>query len=105
MKIKLDENMPEDAAEILTAAGHDAGTALRQGLGGRPDSDVAAACRAEGRALITLDTDFADVRTYPPQYFAGIIVLRLADQGKANVLAVTTRLLDPLRSEPLAGRH
>ena len=63
MNIKLDENMPEDAAEILTAAGHDTTTALRQGLGGSPDSDVATACRAEDRALITLDTDFADVRT------------------------------------------
>lgn len=61
--------MPEDAAGIFTGAGHDVSTPLRQGLGGKGDSEVAAACKAEGRALITLDTDFANVRAYPPQNF------------------------------------
>jgi predicted nuclease of predicted toxin-antitoxin system len=104
MKIKLDENLPEEASIVLGNAGHDVSTVRKQGLSGRPDSDVIGICAQEGRALITLDLDFANVRAYPPEDYHGIVVLRLDHQDKANVLAVAARLLDPLEEEPLTGR-
>ena len=60
-------------------------------------------CRVEGRALVTLDTDFADLRTYPPGRTAGIIVLRLRRQDRAHVLETIRRLVPPLTTETLAG--
>jgi len=76
MRFKIDENLPVEADQLLVGAGHDAMTVLDQSLGGRPDPDVAAVCQREQRALVTLDLDFSDIRTYPPQDYFGIIVLR-----------------------------
>jgi predicted nuclease of predicted toxin-antitoxin system len=103
MKIKLDENIPEDAATIFTGAGYEASTVLHQGLGGKTDPEVAAACKAESQVLITLDTDFANLGSYPPEDYPGIIVLRLAHQAKPHVLSILARLLEPLGQKSPSG--
>jgi predicted nuclease of predicted toxin-antitoxin system len=104
MKFKLDENLPAEAATVLAEAGHDVSTALGEELGGGADPQVAAQCKAEGRALITLDTDFGNIQLYPPENHPGLIVLRLVRQDKQAVLTVLTRLLEKFDREPLAGR-
>jgi predicted nuclease of predicted toxin-antitoxin system len=101
MKFKVDENLPVEAAEVLRQAGHDAVTVLEQQLGGAPDSVIASICRQEGRGLVTLDTDFADIRVYPPTDFPGLIVLRLRRQDKRHVIEALERLTPLLSSEPL----
>ncbi len=103
MNIKLDENIPEDAATIFRKAGYQVSTVLDQGLGGRADPEVAAACKAESRVLITLDTDFANIGAYSPEDYFGIIVLRLANQAKPYVLSVLARLLDSLQQRSPSG--
>ena len=103
MRFKLDENMPAEAADSLRRAGHDAATVPEQTLSGEPDSVISAVCRGERRTLVTLDTDFADLRTYPPETHAGIVVRRLRRQDRAHVVATLERLLPLLASEPLAG--
>ncbi len=66
MRFKLDENLPVELAEMFREAGHDAVTVLDQHLMGARDSDLASVCIREGRAIITLNTDFADTgRTRP----------------------------------------
>ena len=104
MKLKIDENLPVDAAAVLRAAGHDVETVHSEGLVGSPDLRIADVCRAEGRALITLDTDFGNVRAYPPADHPGIIVLRPPSQDKPTVLQTVSRLLLLLEREPLAQR-
>jgi predicted nuclease of predicted toxin-antitoxin system len=103
-KFKVDENLPTEAAELFTRAGHDAVTVGDQRMAGQPDSNLATVCQREGRAVVTLDLDFADIRTYPPVEYAGIVVLRLARLDKARVLSVLQRLLSVLEMEPLAGK-
>jgi predicted nuclease of predicted toxin-antitoxin system len=85
VKFKVDENLPEETAYLLREAGHDASTITAQGIGGDPDPDVASMCRREQRALVTLDRGFADIRTYPPNEYSGLIVLRLNWQDKSHV--------------------
>ena len=46
--------------------------------------------------MVTLDLDFADIRTYPPAEYAGIIVFRLRLLDKFHVLLVLERLLPVL---------
>jgi predicted nuclease of predicted toxin-antitoxin system len=104
LKFKVDENLPTEAAGLLASAGHDAVTVRDQGMVGQPDTSVAAVCRQEERAVVTLDLDFADIRTYPPADYAGIIVLRLALLDKFHTLSVLQRLLPVLEREPLAGK-
>ena len=99
MQFKLDENLPVELANLFGEAGHDAVTVLDQGLGGAGDPDVASACLRERRAIVTLDTDFADIRTYPPHEYAGIVVFRLNSQARDHVLEVATRLIRALPSE------
>ena len=103
MRVKLDENLPTEATDLLVASGHDAVSVLDRDMGGAADPDVAAAVREESRALVTLDTDFADIRAYPPADYAGLLVLRLKRQDKPHVLAVLRRVLPLLSTEPLVG--
>ena len=103
MNIKLDENIPEDAAIIFMDAGYQASTVLDEGLGGKADPAVAAVCKAESKVLITLDTDFANIGVYPPEDYSGIIVLRLANQAKPHVLSILARLLGSLGRESPSG--
>ena len=77
MLFKLDENLGDRGLKQLREAGHDVMTVREQQLCGRPDSQVIDVCSAEKRCLITLDTDFADTLTYPPENHAGIVLLRL----------------------------
>ena len=77
MKFKLDENLPVDAVKIFQEAGYNAVSILDQSLQGCSDKTLISICKNENRILVTLDTDFANLLTYPPQEYAGIIMLRL----------------------------
>ena len=104
MTVKLDENLPTEAADLFREAGHDAATVLEQEMGGAADPGVAAVCRREGRVLVTLDTDFADIRTYPPAAYPGLLVLRLRRQSRPHVLDALRRVLPLLDAEAVRGR-
>lgn len=104
MKFKIDENLPLEVAGLLGDAGHDATTVLAQNLGGSSDASLALVCQEEKRVLVTLDNDFADIRAYPPEKLAGIIVMRLVRQDKYHVLDVFGRAVRLFPKEPLEGR-
>jgi predicted nuclease of predicted toxin-antitoxin system len=99
MRAKVDENMPIESAEVLRTAGWDCDTVFDEALGGAEDPDVGARCQAEGRVLFTLDTDFADIRAYPPSAYIGIVVLRPVKPSRASVLALLKQLLPVLQAE------
>ncbi len=104
MQFKIDENLHDDAAQLMQADGHDVETVHSEGLRGADDSNIAAHCRSEGRAIVTLDLDFADIRAFPPAGNAGLVVLRVGDQSRRHVLAVMAQVLDLLKREQVAGR-
>jgi predicted nuclease of predicted toxin-antitoxin system len=103
MRFKTDENLPLEVREALRSAGHDASTVVEEGLVGQQDTAVAAACRSEGRAIVTLDKHFADMRAFPPQNHAGVIVLRSTLQGNAAIMRLFSKVLPLLATEPLTG--
>ena len=104
MKFKVDENLPVEVADLLRHAGYDVATVFDQKLGGEADRTIAAVCRLEQRVIVTLDIDFADIRTYPPSQYAGLLVLRVKQQDKPFILALVTRIIPQLSSEPLVGK-
>jgi predicted nuclease of predicted toxin-antitoxin system len=104
MRFKIDENLHDDVASLLTARGHDAETIHSEALRGCDDAVLADRCKNEQRALITLDLDFGDIRTYPPSLYDGLIVLRVADQSRSNILQVMERVIDALPHHPLEQR-
>lgn len=99
MRGKVDENMPIESAGVLRAAGWECDTVFDEGLSGGEDPDIGAQCQAEGRVLFTLDTDFADIRAYPPGAYIGIVVFRPVKPSRDNVLALLRQLMPVLTAE------
>jgi predicted nuclease of predicted toxin-antitoxin system len=96
VKFKLDENLGNRGAELLRSAGHQVATVFEQHLTGASDSALATVCAAEERCLITMDRDFTSPLLFPPQNYAGIVVLRLSHNPDGN------EILDTLRTFLLA---
>ena len=103
MRIKTDENLPAEAAATLRECGLDAETVWDESLVGSDDEGLAARVRSEGRVLLTLDLDFANIRAYPPDQYPGIIVLRLKSQDKASVVAYVSRIAAALEERSPDG--
>ncbi len=78
--------MPRSTAGLLERYGHEAVDVREIGMGGAPDSEIAAYAEGNRLALVTRDFDFADVRNYPPAQYAGILVLELPDDAVATFI-------------------
>jgi predicted nuclease of predicted toxin-antitoxin system len=93
VRCKIDENLPVEAAALLSDGGFSCDSVFDESLNGASDAKVSAACRAEGRVLVTLDLDFADIRAYPPAEYPGIVVLRPSEPSRDQVLALLARTI------------
>lgn len=99
MRFKIDENLPVEVVELLVSEGHNALTVNQQNMQGISDDKLIRVCKTEKRILITLDTDFSDIRRYPPKEYYGIILLRSFNQSKANPLRLIEKILSELKRE------
>ena len=105
MKLKLDANLGTRGCRRLVDGGHDVSTADIQSLAHASDETLIAACAAEGRALITLDTDFANAIRYPPLRYAGIIVIRTTPRATASdIEAALGAVLQAVGDSAVTGR-
>lgn len=104
MKFKIDQNLPIEAADLLTAAGHDALTVYQQSLGGAPDERIVEVCQDEDRILITADLDLSDIRRYPPSQAPGYMLLRMPRQSKKALLDLLAKAIPMLALHPINGR-
>jgi predicted nuclease of predicted toxin-antitoxin system len=93
MKLKLDESLSRHLKPVLTGLGHDVLTAADEGLLSHPDVEVAAGAAREGRILLTLDIEFADLRKYPPGSHPGIVLFRPASFGPLSVNRFVERFI------------
>ena len=103
MKAKLDENLGRTPQRLLERHGHDAENVYDEEMSGASDPEVWKAAQAEGRLLVTLDTDFADVRQYPPGTHAGILLLRPRSRSREAATALLRRVLDAHPLGTLSG--
>jgi predicted nuclease of predicted toxin-antitoxin system len=84
MKFLLAANMPRSAASLLQGLGHQVED-VREILPKVADDDIVAALAKSGQLVfITRDFGFADTQNYPPNDFAGIIVLKIPDDAIAS---------------------
>jgi Domain of unknown function (DUF5615) len=104
VRSKLDENLPVELLDDLRAAGHDADGLRDEGLIGAPDNVVLDLARRERRVLLTLDKGIADVRAYPPESHAGIVLFRPPAAGRGTTLLFVRRHLASLFERELTGR-
>jgi predicted nuclease of predicted toxin-antitoxin system len=92
MKIKLDENLPDRLALLLTQLGHDVQTIPAEGLAGKPDRDIWDAVQKESRFLVTQDLDFSDLRQFAPGSHHGLLLIRLHSPNRKNLIARVVEL-------------
>jgi len=92
MRLKLDENMPMLLATTLRSAGHDVHAAADESLLGRPDDEVWAATRREGRLLVALDRDFGRLASQGGDH-VGAIVLPPRDAEQTAIVSLAMRAL------------
>jgi predicted nuclease of predicted toxin-antitoxin system len=103
MKLKLDENLSRHLKPILTGLGQDVLTAADEDLLSRPDVEVAAGAAREGRILLSLDIEFADLRQHPPGSHPGIVLFRPASLGPLSVNRFVERFARSTDLSALSG--
>ena len=86
MRFLVDANLPRSTVALLQRLGHEVEFARDIGLAAAPDGDIAARAKTTAAALLTRDLDFANIRRYPPEDYAGIVVLRLPDDATARAI-------------------
>ena len=99
---KIDVNLPIGQPRFCVAS-VSSRKRFDEHLSGAKDEIVATASRSEGRILLTLDLDFANIWAYPPGEHTGIIVLRVKRQDKPTVLAYVRRLATALKHRNPSG--
>ena len=77
MPFLIDADMPRSMAEVIKRHAHQALDVRDIGPSLALDVEIAAYARAEQLCIVTGDFGFADIRTYPPGEYAGIVVLSL----------------------------
>ena len=103
MRFKIDENLPLVAKATILEVGHDCHSVYDEGIDGGSDAELIEACRREGRVLVTLDLDFADIIRYPPTDCAGIVILRLPDQSPPCICSRLQELLGVIARMEMKG--
>jgi predicted nuclease of predicted toxin-antitoxin system len=103
VRVKVDEDLPRQIADLLIARGHDAATVFGQGWQGTPDDLLWPLVQSEGRWLITADKGFSDLRRYPPGKHAGVILLRANEESRRAYLELAAIALDRLKLDEIPG--
>ncbi len=103
MKVKLDENLPAELLDDLRATGHEADPVGAEGLTGAPDAVILDRVRQDRRVLFTLDKGIVDIRAYPPEQHAGIVLFRPPSIGRGTTVVFVRRHLPAVLTLDLTG--
>jgi predicted nuclease of predicted toxin-antitoxin system len=88
----VDENMPRTLAPQIVELGFAVQDVRDIGLRARPDSEVMEAAIATDAIIITRDRGFANPKTWPTEFTAGMIFVDLPSNTPANI--VNARVLE-----------
>ena len=93
LRFLSDQCVPSEITESLKRGGH-AVTLLREVLPiNSPDPAVIAKAQQLGAILLSLNGDFADISTYPPSQYGGIVAIQLNNHPE-TIPYLMTGLLD-----------
>ena len=100
MRLLIDENIRRDVREFITGAGHDimiVPSALE-------DEKIALLAKETQRTILTHDLHFADILTYPPAEYPGIIRIRIHPPSAPLIINALKGLFARLSQSDIKGR-
>jgi len=99
LRFLMDHCVPNSVAQALREGGHDV-FILKEHIPRDSDDTVVIATTQELDAiLVSLNGDFADIATYPPSHYKGIIALQVRNHPEVFP-ALTLRLINYLTVHP-----
>jgi len=104
MRLFCDQNIPLETVEFLHSLGYDTLSTRVVGMSRADDEDVLRYAIREDRTLLTFNSDFSDLRVFPPDTHCGIIRRRLHQQTAEALHPILERDLRQLGGRDLAGR-
>jgi predicted nuclease of predicted toxin-antitoxin system len=104
VKLFLDENLSPLHASELRSIGYDACAVVEVGLSGATDEQIRHFAVENGRVLITLDADFANVIRFPPEHTPGVLRLKIHPPTEESIRQAIRRSLLLLQNVDLKGR-
>jgi predicted nuclease of predicted toxin-antitoxin system len=102
MRIKVDEDLPRAAVQMLRDRGHQAVSVVEQQMGGWKDPALWQAVQSEQQFFVTADKGFADIRVHPPGTHADVLLLRPDQDGIRPVIELLELVLTSYDLEALA---
>ena len=103
MSFLLDHCVPNKFLNLLKSWGYTA-TAVNQHIAAdSDDSDVIQLAQKLDAVLVTVDMDFSNIFDYPPQNYAGIVVIRYEPIDEAAVISTLQQALQDLDRDKLRG--
>ena len=99
LRFFTDHCVPNSVIQILRDAGHEVHILREHIPRNSDDPDVIATAQELDAILVSLNGDFADIVTYPPANYKGIIALQVRNHPEV-IPALMQRLLDYLADHP-----
>ena len=104
MKLFLDENLSPLHAAELRSSGYDACAVVEVSVSGAKDEQIRLFAIENGRVLLTLDADFANVIRFPPEHTPGVVRLKVHPPTEERIRRAIRRTLLFLQNVDLSGR-
>jgi predicted nuclease of predicted toxin-antitoxin system len=92
----VDENMPRSLAGRIAELGFSVQDVRDIGLTAHPDEEVMQAAIATDAIIITADRRFADPRTWPEEFTAGVIFITLPEGTSTRI--IVTKILELIQN-------
>lgn len=86
LRFLVDEDLPRSTAHALREAGYEAEDVRDLGLSGHTDREVFERAQSLSAAVLSGDSDFANILLFPPGSHAGIVVSRVPDDVSTDTL-------------------
>jgi predicted nuclease of predicted toxin-antitoxin system len=103
VRLLLDMPVSPRLETWLATLGHDAVHALSLGLDRASDEELLALARAEGRTVVTADTDFPQLLALSGQSSPGVILFRGGSYSRAEMQGLLSRVLTAFPEATLAA--
>ena len=104
MKLLLDENLPPRLARLLNDAGHDAVHVRDLDAAGSSDPQIIALALADGRTIVSADTDFGALLASMGAAEPSIILVReVIGRRPAELADLLAACIEQLESQLTAG--